>query len=147
MTNDMNIKSASSSMMVDGGVVRVKSPVSEKTETAAEQLKVVKSTFDEQDKKAQDEQRTSQMESIDKAITSLNDSIQSVQRNLQFSVDKELDKIVISVTDKETNEVVRQIPSEEILDLAKNLQEIVASTKSNDPTQSKGSGVLLNGSA
>ena len=64
---------------------------------------------------------------IDTAVTDLNSSIQSVQRNLKFSVDKDLDKIVINVTDKKTEEVVRQIPSEDFLELARNLQDMVDS--------------------
>ena len=75
---------------------------------------------------------------IDTAVTDLNSSIQSVQRNLKFSVDKELDKIVINVTDKKTEEVVRQIPSEDFLELARNLQDMVESrdSSSNNKTES-----------
>ena len=75
---------------------------------------------------------------IDTAVTDLNSSIQSVQRNLKFSVDKELDKIVINVTDKKTEEVVRQIPSEDFLELARNLQDMMESRdgSSNNKTES-----------
>ncbi len=62
---------------------------------------------------------------IDKAVTDLNSSIQSIQRSLKFSVDEELGRIIINVTDKKTNELVRQIPSEELLEVARNLQEMV----------------------
>ena len=60
---------------------------------------------------------------LDETISQLNDSLQNVQRNLKFSVDQDAGKIVINVTDKETDEVVRQIPSEEVLELARNLQK------------------------
>ncbi len=75
---------------------------------------------------------------VDKAVTSLNSSIQSVQRNLQFSVDKDLDRIIINVTDKETDEVVRQIPSEDVLDLARNLQDMVENRKSGSKGSNEG---------
>ncbi len=63
-------------------------------------------------------------ESLDKTISKLNDSLQNIQRNLKFSVDDGSGKIVINVTDKETDKVVRQIPSEEVLHLARNLQAL-----------------------
>ncbi len=68
------------------------------------------------------EENDSELNSV---VTSLNSSIQSIQRNLEFSVDKELGRVIINVKDKETDEVVRQIPSEEALNLARNLQSIV----------------------
>ena len=57
-------------------------------------------------------------------ISKLNDSLQNFQRNLEFRVDDEVDRVIIQVRDKETDKVIRQIPSEEIIELAKNLQAI-----------------------
>jgi flagellar protein FlaG len=45
--------------------------------------------------------------------------IQTVNRSLQISVEQDLGTTVITVIDKATEEVVRQIPSEEILSLAR----------------------------
>ena len=86
---------------------------------------------------AEKEPKTTEKD-IDTAVTELNSSIQSVQRNLKFSVDKELDKIIINVTDKKTEEIVRQIPSEDFLELARNLQDMVESrdSSSNNKTES-----------
>ncbi len=44
-------------------------------------------------------------------------------RNLQFKVDEATNKVVMSIVDKKTGDVIRQIPSEEVLKLAKRLQE------------------------
>jgi flagellar protein FlaG len=41
--------------------------------------------------------------------------MQNLNRSLQFSVDDESGDTVIKVVDSETEELVRQIPSEEIL--------------------------------
>lgn len=60
-------------------------------------------------------------EELDETVTQLNDSLQNVQRNLEFSIDQDIGKIVINVRDKETDEIIRQIPNEEVLELAKNL--------------------------
>lgn len=63
-------------------------------------------------------------EELNETISQLNDSLQNVQRNLEFSIDKDAGRIVINVKDRDTDEVVRQIPSEEVLELARNLQEV-----------------------
>lgn len=56
------------------------------------------------------------------AVSKLNDHMQVIRRNLKFTLDEDLGRMVVTVTDAETNEVVRQIPSEETLAVAKNLQ-------------------------
>lgn len=61
--------------------------------------------------------------SLGKAVEQLNEFTQSVQRKLEFSVDEESGKTVVKVIDKESGEMVRSIPSEEILDMQKRLKE------------------------
>ena len=70
-----------------------------------------------------DSNQKSSREELDETISQLNSSLQNIQRNLEFSVDKEVGMIVINVKDKNTDEVLRQIPSEEFLELARNLQD------------------------
>ena len=82
---------------------------------------------------------------LDETVSQLNDSLQNIQRNLEFRVDEDIGRIVINVRDKETGELVRQIPSEEVLQLAKNLH--AASERFNERTdshsQSTTGGVIL----
>lgn len=60
---------------------------------------------------------------LDNAVEQLNQFAQSVQRKLEFSVDEESGKTVIKVIDKESGEMVRSIPSEEVLDMQQRLRE------------------------
>lgn len=57
------------------------------------------------------------------AVKEINDHLQLVRRNLEFSVDKDTRRIVVKVIDAETGEVVRQIPPDAVLELAKFLRE------------------------
>lgn len=57
------------------------------------------------------------------AVAQMNDYIQSVQRDLHFAVDEELDQTVIRVMDRDTGELIRQIPEEVFLDLARKMKE------------------------
>ena len=55
------------------------------------------------------------------AVARLNDYVQSVERDLRFSLDSESGQPVISVFDRETSELIRQIPPEITLSLARQL--------------------------
>lgn len=57
------------------------------------------------------------------AVSQINDYVQNLQRNLQFTVDEATGKDVVTVIDNETKEVIRQIPSEEALEIARRLAE------------------------
>ena len=67
-------------------------------------------------------------ETIDQAVSNMNAFVQNLQRDLQFEVDLDLGHTVISVVDRSTNEVIRQIPSEEAVARAQRLQEQIEDT-------------------
>ncbi|PKM37375.1 MAG: hypothetical protein CVV06_06250 [Gammaproteobacteria bacterium HGW-Gammaproteobacteria-10] len=53
-----------------------------------------------------------------------NKVLAEAQRNLQFKVDETTNQVVVSVVDQKSGEVLRQIPSDEVLALAKRLKEL-----------------------
>ncbi len=61
---------------------------------------------------------------VAKAVERLNDIMSSKQRSLRFQVDESSGRTIITVLNKETHEVVRQIPSEELLAIAQHLEEL-----------------------
>lgn len=60
---------------------------------------------------------------VEQAVASINDYVQSVQRDLQFTVDEELDKTIVKVVDSRSGELIRQIPEEAFLELARKLND------------------------
>ena len=56
-------------------------------------------------------------------VRDMNQQIQNIQRELQFGVDEDSGRTVITVMDKETQEIIRQIPHEEALYFARRFQE------------------------
>ncbi len=56
-------------------------------------------------------------------VNQIDDLMKSMQRELNFSVDKESGKTVVKVMDAETKEMIRQMPSEEALKLAQRIKE------------------------
>ena len=66
---------------------------------------------------------TPDRDAVDQAVSNMNTFVQNLQRDLQFEVDLDLGQTVISVVDRSTNEVIRQIPSEEAVARAQRLRE------------------------
>lgn len=60
---------------------------------------------------------------IAETVDLLTDRLQSLQRELKFSVDEASGRTVITVRDTETDEIVRQIPAEEAVRLAQRLED------------------------
>jgi len=60
-------------------------------------------------------------EEVELVVSQISDFVQNFQRDLQFTVDTETGRTVIKVVDSKTDEVIRQIPSEETLRMAQNL--------------------------
>jgi len=55
---------------------------------------------------------------LERAVRSIERHVQNLQRRLQFSVDEASGRTVVTVIDRETDEVIRRIPSQEMLALA-----------------------------
>lgn len=62
-------------------------------------------------------------EDFSQAIKNLNNYTQNLQRQLNFSIDEVTGHMVIKVIDAETQETIRQIPAEEVLVLAREMQK------------------------
>lgn len=71
------------------------------------------------------EQTALSMEKLQDAVEKMNELMQNGKRSLNFSVDDSTEKVVIKVMDLDTEEVVRQIPSEETLKFAEYLEGMV----------------------
>lgn len=75
-------------------------------------------------KAVQGEQQAASAEEVAGAVSVIREFVQSVKRNLDFRLDDSSGRVVVSVTDSESGDVVRQIPSEDALKLAESLEEV-----------------------
>ncbi len=66
---------------------------------------------------------TENAEQLRKLVEDINTHQQSIKRSLYFSIDRDNGQTVITVVDKETKEVIRQIPPEVALKIADALQD------------------------
>ena len=60
---------------------------------------------------------------VEQASAQIESYVRSSGRDLQFRVDDESGRVVVSVRDSETGELIRQIPNEEVLRIAKALEQ------------------------
>lgn len=61
---------------------------------------------------------------ISKTVDDMNSLLQEMKRNISFSVDEDLGDSLIIVKDSESDEVIRQIPSEELVVLRKKMDDV-----------------------
>lgn len=73
---------------------------------------------EDRERQAKEEERAPRLE---QALETLNDRLVAWSTNLRFSVDKDTDRVVVTVLDTNTGDVIRQIPTEEALQVARSL--------------------------
>ncbi len=67
---------------------------------------------------------------VSNAVDDLNQAVQNIRRELEFSVDEESGKTIVKVLDSGTGDVIRQLPPEELLAVSRHPKEYVDSLES-----------------
>lgn len=80
---------------------------------------------------------------VREAVSTINKVVQSLQRDLSFNMDEDSGKTVIRVVDTESGELIRQIPSKEVLAIASQIREFQEDAVSNSEI---GQGMLFSDS-
>ncbi len=62
---------------------------------------------------------------LEKVIKEMNQFIQIFNSRIAFELDKETGKTILKIIDSQTNEVIRQIPPEELLRISKRISELL----------------------
>jgi flagellar protein FlaG len=65
----------------------------------------------------------SEQDKLKMAVQEIEKFVQSVKRNLEFSIDEPSGKVIVKVIASDSGEVIRQIPNEEVLKLANSLND------------------------
>ena len=63
-------------------------------------------------------------EQLNQAVKQIQDVIEKTANSLQFSIDEDLGVSIVKVIDTESKKTIRQIPTEEVLDIAKALDKL-----------------------
>ncbi len=76
------------------------------------------------DDEQQQQQAAPADERLSQAVERINTALQARSPELEFSVDSDSERMVVKVIDRDTKEVIRQMPSEEALEIAKALDRM-----------------------
>lgn len=61
---------------------------------------------------------------VEQAVGKIQETVNHLAQNLKFSIDEDTGKTVIKVMDVQTQEIIRQIPSQEAITIARTLDKI-----------------------
>lgn len=73
---------------------------------------------------AADDINSNEQSQIETAFNQVSEFVQTQNRLLNFSFDEDSNRSIIKVTDSDSGEVIRQIPSEDVLKLAERINEL-----------------------
>jgi flagellar protein FlaG len=59
---------------------------------------------------------------LEQALTRVREVFKKADSRLEFTVDPDLDRVVVKVMDGDSGTIIRQIPQQEVIDLAKRLE-------------------------
>lgn len=79
--------------------------------------------FKQTEKASETQTKQTDQVPLETAVSQLNDYVQTVNRTLAFSIDEDSGRTVIRVFNRDTNELIRQIPAEQTLKLAAALEK------------------------
>lgn len=71
----------------------------------------------------------SKQEEIDEILENMNVQFERLDNYLRFEKDESTEKMVVFIKDIETDEVIRQIPSQELLAVSKNISKYLEAQK------------------
>jgi flagellar protein FlaG len=97
------------------------------SENQVEQKQVEKSLIEAQVEKqsaAKELDDAEEQKAIEKVASKLQEFVNLIDKQLEFRVDDDSGRHVVTVSDKLSGDVIRQIPSEEVLRLARNLSDL-----------------------
>lgn len=117
----MNISTTTvsqSSLEVDGA----RSPAVAKTEDV--KLNHSSSVVPFRNKEAKAGEEDISKREAEAIVDTLNEYTNVLQTKLGFSLNEEAEKVVITVRNKETDEIIRQIPAEELLLIQEKMEEL-----------------------
>ena len=64
------------------------------------------------------------IEHLDDAIEALNAAVRKVPTSLHFSIDDASNRFVVQVTDTNTGEIIRKVPGDAILRIARQIESL-----------------------
>ncbi|MGO4888818.1 flagellar protein FlaG [Anaerobacillus sp. MEB173] len=118
----MEIKSASSIVPVEQASLKKKMTAHDDGNTSLEaKSEMMKEQIQQEIKSVREENKTK--DDLLKQVDNMNEFLAMNTTSLKFNFHEKLDRYYVQVVNKETDEVVREIPPEEFLDMVSSMME------------------------
>ena len=75
---------------------------------------------------SQDDTPQLDQQELESTVSDINDFVQNIQRSIHFSVSESSGRTIIEVYDKQTDELIRTIPSEEVQRISEAISEQIS---------------------
>lgn len=103
-------------------VTRVVKPRQPRKEITVDDLK-----SPQREKKSQDEQKAQDVQQLEAAVETANKLMDLSSYHIRFRIDEDSDRLQVSLIDNETQEVIREVPSKEMLEISARMKEVINS--------------------
>ncbi|HHQ4516303.1 flagellar protein FlaG [Aeromonas veronii] len=126
MANDIGIPSSVSPSSLQSSSKSGQSAAQVLSGMAEEQRVMTQDVEKQQEERAKEKVRKSDVsdKDIEKEVQNLQEFSKLQGWTVNFSVEKDLEQVVIKVVDANTKSMIRQIPSEELLAISKRLKDL-----------------------
>lgn len=121
--NDLTVKTGLMSLDASGAIQQGSNVPAETVSGGAVGQKASVTTPTETGLMAQTMTEEQQLAALQERVVELNSYMQTMNRSLQFSIDEQSGQTVVKVIDADTEQLIRQIPAEELLAVKSSLEE------------------------
>lgn len=84
------------------------------------------------------------LDNSDDVLNELNAQLKVLQSYLKFEKDEDTDRMVFFIKDSETDEIIRQVPAKELLQISKNISDYLEQINSTKDNSSIPVGLITN---
>jgi flagellar protein FlaG len=121
--NDLGVAGLSSEYKRTSDTITQSNTLQQNTDKAITESNKVNTTQKVAEQVSNEKPLTAQQ--LDKVAQQLQDFVGDLNRNIEFSVDEDSGRDVIKVIDKDSGDLLKQYPSEEVLTLVSKLSDMV----------------------
>ncbi|MCA9472036.1 MAG: flagellar protein FlaG [Nitrospirales bacterium] len=93
--------------------------ISEQTEVPEKREAVRLSSLSE----SKSRQNASEVQNLEQTVAKLQDTLNQIDPKIQFSVEEDLNQVVVKVVERDSGELIRQFPPEEVLRVQRFFEE------------------------
>ncbi len=86
--------------------------------------------------------QAAQSQVTEDVVNELNEAILGVRRELKFSIDKESGRAIVQVWDSETGDMIRQLPSDEVLAVSRHIREVLETSQTSPKSDTAADGAV-----